>query len=154
MLPPMAGSKRLVHWTSETWWKCEKCRSSTGLPSNRYRPYGILAVCHHNLWPAVRTELGQEEWIRSLWKPQAKRTYHSWWSGIMSGSWPGAQKSIVFNCALTTVYVFLNKYLGNHCIFRHFFLKFALLLQNLEDIKKSKFLGHVWPIWPVYTSLG
>jgi hypothetical protein len=30
MLPPVAGSKRLVHWTSETWWKWEKFRSYTG----------------------------------------------------------------------------------------------------------------------------
>jgi hypothetical protein len=84
-LPPMTGSNRLVHWTSETWWKCEKCRSSTGLPlSNMYGPYRILVVCCHNLWPAVRTELGQEEWLSSLRKPQVKRTYRSRWSGITS----------------------------------------------------------------------
>jgi hypothetical protein len=29
LLPPVVGSKWLVHWTSETWLKCEKCRSST-----------------------------------------------------------------------------------------------------------------------------
>ncbi len=89
LLPPVAGSKRLVHWTSETWWKCEKCRSSTGLPlplSKGYGPYRILAVCPHNLWPAVRTKLGQGEWLRSRQKQQAKKTYCSWWSGIMSGS--------------------------------------------------------------------
>jgi hypothetical protein len=70
----MVGSKRLVHWTNETWWKCEKCRSSTGLPplpphSNRYGPYGILVVCRINLWPAVRMELGQEGWLK---QPVAK----------------------------------------------------------------------------------
>jgi hypothetical protein len=32
------------------------------LHSNGYEPYRIQAVCWHNLWPAVRTELGQEEW--------------------------------------------------------------------------------------------
>ncbi len=69
-LTPVAGNKQLVHWTSETWWKWEKCRSSTGLPtppSNGYVPFRILAVCRHNLWPAVRTELGQEEWLRLPW---------------------------------------------------------------------------------------
>jgi hypothetical protein len=48
-------------------WKCAKCRSSTGLPpppSNGYGPYGILAVCRINLWPAVRVELGQEGWLK------------------------------------------------------------------------------------------
>ncbi len=29
-------------------------------------PYGILAVCRHNLWPAVRMELGQEGWRKQL----------------------------------------------------------------------------------------
>jgi hypothetical protein len=32
LLSPVAGSKQLDHWTSEIWCKCEKCRSSTGLP--------------------------------------------------------------------------------------------------------------------------
>jgi hypothetical protein len=40
-------------------------------------PYGIQAVCRHNLWPAVRTELGQEKWLRLLRKLQAKRIYRS-----------------------------------------------------------------------------
>jgi hypothetical protein len=67
LLPPVAGSKWLVHWTSETWWKCEKCRRSTGLPpSNGYGTYGILAVCRINLWPAVRMELGEEGWLKQL----------------------------------------------------------------------------------------
>jgi hypothetical protein len=80
-LPSVAGSKQLVQWTSETWCKCEKCRSSTRPPPpprKGYGPYRILAVCFHNLWPAVRIELGQEEWLRSPQKPQAKRTYRSW----------------------------------------------------------------------------
>ncbi len=66
MAPPVVGSKQLVYWTSETLWKCEKCRSSTGLSpaSYGYGPSRILAVCRHNLWPAVRMELGQEEWLR------------------------------------------------------------------------------------------
>jgi hypothetical protein len=34
--------------------------------SNGYGPYGILAVCHINLWPAVRMELGQEGWLKQL----------------------------------------------------------------------------------------
>jgi hypothetical protein len=33
-------------------------------PSNGYGPYGILTVCHHNPWHAVRTELGQEVWLK------------------------------------------------------------------------------------------
>jgi hypothetical protein len=67
-LPPVAGSKRLVHWTSETWCKCEKCWYSTGPPHprNGYGPFGILAVCYINLWPVVRMELGQEGWLKQL----------------------------------------------------------------------------------------
>ncbi len=68
LLSPVAGSKQLVHSTSETWWKCELCMSCLGPqlpPSNGYGPYRILAVCRIYLWPAVRTELGQEEWLRS-----------------------------------------------------------------------------------------
>ncbi len=38
-------------------------------PSNGYGPYGILAVCRINLWPAVRMELGQERWLK---QPVAK----------------------------------------------------------------------------------
>ncbi len=34
-------------------------------PCNGYGPYEILAVCRHNLWPAVSMELGQDEWLRS-----------------------------------------------------------------------------------------
>jgi hypothetical protein len=33
-------------------------------PCYRYGPYGILAVCHINLWPVVRMELGQEGWLK------------------------------------------------------------------------------------------
>ncbi len=32
LLSPVAGSKWFVYWTSETCWKCVKCRSPTGLP--------------------------------------------------------------------------------------------------------------------------
>jgi hypothetical protein len=39
LLPPMAGSKRLVHWTSETWWKCQKCRSSTAVSLPHVQPW-------------------------------------------------------------------------------------------------------------------
>jgi hypothetical protein len=51
------------------------------LHSKVYGPYGILAVCYRNLWTAVRTKLGQEEWLRSPRKPRAKRTYCSRRSG-------------------------------------------------------------------------
>jgi hypothetical protein len=34
--------------------------------SNGYGPCGILAVCHINLWSAVRTELGQKDWVKQL----------------------------------------------------------------------------------------
>jgi hypothetical protein len=33
-------------------------------PSKGSEPYGILAVCRINLWPAVRMELGQEGWLQ------------------------------------------------------------------------------------------
>jgi hypothetical protein len=36
------------------------------LHSNGYGPYGILAVCRINLWPAVRMELGEEGWLKQL----------------------------------------------------------------------------------------
>jgi hypothetical protein len=36
------------------------------LSSNGYGPYGILAVCRINQWPAVRMELGQEGWLKQL----------------------------------------------------------------------------------------
>jgi hypothetical protein len=40
---------------------------SAPLPlSNGYGPCGILAVCHINLWSAVRTELGQKDWVKQL----------------------------------------------------------------------------------------
>jgi hypothetical protein len=45
---------------------------STGLPPPRsygYGPYGILAACCINQWPAVRWELGQEGWLK---QPVAK----------------------------------------------------------------------------------
>ncbi len=34
-LPPVAGNKWLIYWTSETWWNCEKCRSSTVISLNK-----------------------------------------------------------------------------------------------------------------------
>jgi hypothetical protein len=50
------------------------CVHPTGLhppppPSKGSGPYGILAVGCNNLWPAVRTEQGQEGWLK---QPVAK----------------------------------------------------------------------------------
>jgi hypothetical protein len=70
---PCGGKQTVSHWTSETWWKCEKRRELPRAPppppSNGYGPYWILTVCRINLWPAVRMELGQEGWLN---QPVAK----------------------------------------------------------------------------------
>jgi hypothetical protein len=67
-LPPVVGSK----WGGQSTGPVrhgESVRNAgaphgSPLPSNGNGPYRVLVVCHHNLWPAVRTELGQEEWLR------------------------------------------------------------------------------------------
>ncbi len=59
----------LYQWDMVKVWEMQELHSPppSPPPNNGYGPYGILAVCRINLWPAVR--LGQEGWLK---QPVAK----------------------------------------------------------------------------------
>ncbi len=59
----------------------------TAPPSKSSVPYGILVVCHINLWPTVRIELGQEG-LNGTVAPVLSRLKVVWINTVESGEVP------------------------------------------------------------------
>jgi hypothetical protein len=66
---------------------------------NGYEPYGILAVCCHNLWPVLKMELGQEGWLKHPVAKVIKKTVSK--EDLL---WPVIRDHVsVFLCSKTSI---------------------------------------------------